>query len=248
LKGVTIMKPLEGIRVIACEHFIAGPMCTMMLGDMGADVIRVEPPEGETSRSLGPPFVDGEAAYYLSFNRSKRSIILDLRTPEGVNILKKLIKGADVVVENYRVGVMARLGLSYKEVSASNPRIIYCSILAHGQDNPLKDKAGLDAIIQGEWGFMDITGFPDGPPVRAGFAISDNLAGVYAVQGILLALILGGKREEVNILISPWLTPLSHSSPIRRGITSPLNSPRNELAIAMPWSLPTKDLRPKMGI
>jgi crotonobetainyl-CoA:carnitine CoA-transferase CaiB-like acyl-CoA transferase len=188
-----MIKPLEGIRVIACEHFIAGPMCTMLLGDMGADVIRVEPPEGDVSRGAGPPFVDGQSVYYLSVNRSKRAMTLNLRTPEGVNILKKLIEGADVVVENYRAGVMARLGLSYKDVSASNPRIIYCSISGHGQDGPLKDKAGLDAIIQGEWGFMDITGFPDGPPVRAGFAISDNLAGVYAVQGILLALIARGK-------------------------------------------------------
>jgi crotonobetainyl-CoA:carnitine CoA-transferase CaiB-like acyl-CoA transferase len=106
----------------------------MVLGDIGAEVIKVEAPEGKTSRSLGPPFVDGEAAYYLSFNRNRRSIILDLRTPERVSILKKLIEGADVVVvENYRVGVMAQLELSYKEVSASNPRIIYCSISVHGR-------------------------------------------------------------------------------------------------------------------
>ena len=114
---VSTQMPLAGIKVIGCEHFIAGPMCTMILGDMGADVIKVEPPQkGDASRSLGPPFLGKEAAYYLSFNRSKRSLSLDTRTPEGIDILKSLIKESDVLVENYRVGVMERIGLSYQDV------------------------------------------------------------------------------------------------------------------------------------
>jgi crotonobetainyl-CoA:carnitine CoA-transferase CaiB-like acyl-CoA transferase len=243
LKGVIIMKLLEGIRVIVCEHFIAGPICTMVLGDIGADVIKVEPPEGKTSRSLEPPLVDGESAYYLSFNRSKRSIILDLRILERVSILKKLIEGADVVVENCRVGVTARLRLSYKEVSASNPRIIYCSISAHRQDSSLTDKPGQDAMIQGERGFMNITGFPDSPPIRTGFALSDNIAAVYAVQGILLALTAWrrmGRGQYIDIALTDSLVSFltyqagyylaTKQSPKRIGNRYPMIAPHESFA------------------
>jgi crotonobetainyl-CoA:carnitine CoA-transferase CaiB-like acyl-CoA transferase len=232
------VKPLDGIKVIACEHFIAGPLCTMILGDMGADVIKVEPPQGETSRSLGPPFLGGEAAYYLSFNRSKRDITIDTGTPEGIEILKKLIKGADVLVENYRVGVMEKMGLSYQEVSAFNPRLIYCSISGYGHDSPLRDKPGFDAMIQGESGFMDITGFPEGPPTRAGFALSDNVAGLYAVQGILLALMARektGRGQHIDIALIDSLVSFltyqagnyfaSGESPHRLGNRHPVITP-----------------------
>lgn len=199
------MKPLEGIKVIELGHFIAGPMCTMILGDMGADVIKVESPKSpDESRSLGPPFVNSEAAYYLSFNRSKRSLTLNTRTNEGINILRKLLKDADILVENFRVGVMARMGLSFEEVSALNPRIIYCSISGYGQDSPLKDKPGFDAMIQAESGFMDITGFPEGLPTRVGVAISDLVAALYSVQGILLALIARektGRGQYIDIAL-----------------------------------------------
>lgn len=199
------MKPLEGIKVIDLGHFIAGPMCTMMLGDMGADVIKVELPDRpDDSRSLGPPFVGGEAAYYLCFNRSKRGLTINTRTSAGIDILKKLLKGADVLLENFRVGVIAEMGLSYEEVSAFNPAIIYCSISGYGQDSPMKDKPGFDAMIQGESGFMDITGFPDGLPTRAGIALSDNIAAIYAVQGILLALIARektGRGQYIDVAL-----------------------------------------------
>ena len=197
--------PLAGIKVIDLGHFIAGPMCTMMLGDMGADVIKIELPDRpDDSRGLGPPFVGNEAAYYLSFNRSKRGFTTNLKTDAGVNILKKLIKESDVLVENFRVGVMAEMGLSYEEVRALNPAIIYCSISGYGQDSPLKNKPGFDAMIQGESGFMDITGFPDGLPTRVGTAISDIAGAVYAVQGILLALITRqqtGKGQYVDVAL-----------------------------------------------
>ncbi|MFC1970502.1 CaiB/BaiF CoA transferase family protein [Chloroflexota bacterium] len=240
------MKPLDGIKVIACEHFIAGPLCTMMLGDMGADVIKVEPPDGgETSRSLGPPFVGGEAVYYLSFNRSKKDITINTRTPEGVEILKKLIKGADVLVENYRVGVMEKLGLSYEEVRAFNPGIIYCSISGYGHDSALKDKPGFDAMIQAESGLMDITGFPDGQPTRVGIALSDNTAGLYAVNGILLALISRektGKGQHIDIaLIDSLVSFLTYQaghyfatgeSPVRVGNRHPVITPYESFTAA----------------
>ncbi len=197
--------PLAGIKVIDLGHFIAGPMCTMMLGDMGADVIKVEMPNRpDDSRGLGPPFVGGEAAYYLSFNRSKRGLTINMKTSNGIDILKKLLKETDVLVENFRVGVMAEVGLSYQEVSALNPAIIYCSISGYGQDSPLKNKPGFDAMIQGESGFMDISGFPDGLPTRVGVAISDIAGATYAVQGVLLALLARqktGKGQYIDVAL-----------------------------------------------
>ena len=238
------MKPLEGIRVIDLGHFIAGPMCTMMLGDMGADVIKVELPDRpDDSRSLGPPFVGGEAAYYLSFNKSKRGITLNLKTNAGIDILKKLLEGSDVLVENFRVGVMAQMGLSYEEVSAFNPGIIYCSISGYGQDSPLKDKPGFDAMIQGESGFMDITGFPDGLPTRVGTAISDIAGAAYAAHGILLALITRqktGKGQYIDIALMDSLVSFltyqagiyfaSGDSPPRLGNRHPVITPYETFA------------------
>lgn len=199
------MKPLEGIKVLDLGHYIAGPMCTMNLGDMGADVIKVElPGGGDHSRKLGPPFVGGEAAYYLSYNRSKRSITVNTRTKEGIEVLKRLLETCDVVVENFRVGVMASMGLSYEEVSAFNPRIIYCSISGYGQDSPLRDKPAYDAMMQAESGIMDITGFPDGPPTKVGISIGDISGGVYATHGVLAALFARektGKGQYVDIAL-----------------------------------------------
>ena len=231
--------PLEGIKVVDLGHFIAGPMCTMILGDMGADVIKVELPDRpDDSRSLGPPFIGGEATYYLSFNRSKRGITINTKTSAGVNILKKLLKEADVLVENFRVGVIAKMGLSYDEISALNPAIIYCSISGYGQDSPSKDKPAFDAMIQGESGFMSITGFPDGLPTRVGVALSDIAGAVYAVQGILLALIARqktGKGQYIDIAIMDSLVSFltyqagiyfaTGDSPTRLGNRHPVITP-----------------------
>ncbi|MFC1995503.1 CaiB/BaiF CoA transferase family protein, partial [Chloroflexota bacterium] len=190
------------------------------------------------SRSLGPPFVGGEAAYYLSFNRSKRGLTINMKNTDGINILKKLLKEADVLVENFRVGVMAEMGLSYQDVSALNPAIIYCSISGYGQDSPLKNKPGFDAMIQGESGFMDITGFPDGLPTRVGVAISDIAGAVYAVQGILLALIARqqtGKGQYIDVALMDSLVSFltyqagiyfaTGDSPLRSGNRHPVITP-----------------------
>ena len=196
-------KPLEGIKVVDLSRFIAGPYCTMKLGDMGAEVIKVESPgKGDDSRALGPPFVGGEAAYYLSFNRSKKSITLNLRDEKAMDILKKLIKDADVFVENFRMGVTEKMGLTYQDVKKIKEDIIYCSITGYGHNSPYKNKPSFDVMIQGEAGLMSITGFPDGPPQRVGVAIADLLGGFHAVEGILLALLVRtktGKGQFIDV-------------------------------------------------
>ena len=186
-----MQKPLSGIKIIDLSRFIAGPYCTMKLGDMGAEVIKVETPgRGDDSRELGPPFLEGEAAYYLSFNRNKKSITLNLRDQRALEILKRLISEADVFVENFRVGVTEQMGLAYEDVKKIKNDIIYCSISGYGHNSPYRDKPGFDVMIQGEAGLMSITGFPDGPPQRVGVAIADILGGFHAVEGILLALLV----------------------------------------------------------
>ena len=182
------MPPLTGLKVVDLTRVLAGPFCTMMLGDMGADVVKVEEPGlGDESRGWAP-FIGEQSSYYLSVNRNKRSVVLDLKTPEGADALAALIASADVLVENFRPGSLSNLGFGYAEVSKSNPRLIYCSISGYGQTGPRAALPGYDVVLQGETGFMDATGAPDGEPMRAGVAITDYLAGLYAVQGILLAL------------------------------------------------------------
>jgi CoA:oxalate CoA-transferase len=182
------MAPLDGLRVIDLTRVVAGPFCTMMLGDMGADVIKIEEPQhGDDTRGWGP-FVHGWGSFYLALNRSKRSVTLDLKAPEGADALRQLVESADVFIENFRPGSLARLGFGYADVAAINPAIIYCSITGYGQTGPSAALPGYDAVIQGEAGIMDMTGFPDGEPARVGVAITDYLAGLYAVQGLLLAL------------------------------------------------------------
>lgn len=189
-----MQKPLSGIKVVDLGRFIAGPYCTMKLGDMGAEVIKVETPgRGDDSRALGPPFLEGEAAYYLSFNRNKKSITLNLREEKGKEILRRLISEADVLVENFRIGVTEQMGLSYKDVKKIKEDIIYCSITGYGHNSPYREKPSFDVMIQGEAGLMSVTGFPDGPPQRVGVAIADILGGFHAVEGILLALLVRHK-------------------------------------------------------
>lgn len=196
-------KPLEGIKVLDLGRFIAAPYCAMKLGDMGAEVIKVESPErGDDSRALGPPFIEGESAYYLSFNRNKKSVTLNLREERGREILKDLIKEADVLVENFRMGVTEKIGITYEDVKEINPNIIYCSITGYGHNSPYKHKPSFDVMVQGESGLMSITGFPEGPPQRVGIAIADILGGFHGVEGILLALRVRdktGKGQFIDI-------------------------------------------------
>jgi crotonobetainyl-CoA:carnitine CoA-transferase CaiB-like acyl-CoA transferase len=190
-------RPLSGLKVVDLSRFIAGPYCTMKLGDMGAEVIKVETPgKGDDSRELGPPFLEGESAYYLSFNRNKKSITLNLREQEAREILQQLIAEADVFVENFRIGITAKMGLTYDDVKKIKDDIIYCSITGYGHNSPYREKPSFDVMIQGEAGLMSITGFPDGPPQRLGVAIADIMGGFHAVEGILLSLLSKNKTGQ----------------------------------------------------
>jgi formyl-CoA transferase len=183
------MRPLEGIRVIDLTRVVAGPYCTMMLGDLGAEVIKIEQPgKGDDSRAFAPPYQGDEATYFLSVNRNKKSLTLDLKSAAGREILERLIASADVLVENFRPGVMDRLGFAYAAVKQRRPSLIYCSISGFGATGPFKDRGGYDAIAQGEAGIMELTGPADGAPYKVGTPIADMVCGTAASQGILAAL------------------------------------------------------------
>ena len=185
------MRPLEAIKVLDLTRVVAGPYCTMILGDMGADVIKVEHPKnGDDSRGFAPPYQGDQAAYYLSVNRNKRSLTLDLKSPKGQDILWQLIEGSDVLVENFRPGVMARLGFRYEDVARRNKGIVYCSISGFGQTGPQRDRPGYDVIVQAESGIMDLTGPADGAPHKVGTSIADLVTGQTAVNGILASLLV----------------------------------------------------------
>ncbi len=185
------MKPqaLSDIRVLDLSRILAGPYATMLLADLGAEVIKVEQPEvGDGTRHWGPPWVGPFSAYYLSVNRNKRSITVDLKTDEGREIIRSLVTKSDVLVENFKVGTMKRLGLDYETLSELNPELIYCSITGYGQDGPYRDRPGYDFMIQAHGGIMSITGPKEGPPYKVGVAIVDVTAGLFAVNAILAAL------------------------------------------------------------
>ncbi len=183
------MKPLEGIRIIDLTQAMAAPFCTLNLADMGADVIKVEPPgEGEPTRRLGHAQKNGHSASFMTINRNKRGLTADLKQSEGVEIVKRLAKTADVFVQNYRPGVVARLGLGYEALRAVNPRLVYCAISGFGATGPYASRGGYDLIAQGMSGIISVTGDEDGPPAKAGVPISDLAAGLFGAYGILCAL------------------------------------------------------------
>ncbi len=180
---------LAGLRVIDFSRVLAGPYCTMLLADLGADVIKVEHPQGgDDTRQWGPPWLDGESAYFLSVNRNKRSLTLNLKHPKGRELAHQLAISADILVENFKVGTMAKYGLDYETLSQQNPGVIYCSITGYGQNGPDRDHAGYDFIVQAEAGLMSIIGPPEGPPYKVGVAIVDITAGMFASHAILAAL------------------------------------------------------------
>lgn len=182
-------KALADIRVVDFSRVLAGPYCTMLLADLGADVIKIENPVGgDETRQWGPPWLDGQSAYYLSVNRNKRSIALDLKQPKDLEIAHRLAETADVLVENFKVGGMAGFGLDYETLSKSNPRLVYCSITGYGQDGPYATRPGYDFILQAEGGLMSITGPQKGQPCKVGVAIVDITAGLFASHAILAAL------------------------------------------------------------
>jgi crotonobetainyl-CoA:carnitine CoA-transferase CaiB-like acyl-CoA transferase len=207
------MPPLTGLKVIDLTRVLAGPFCGMLLGDMGADVIKIEEPnEGDDAR-MWAPFIGEWSAYFLGVNRSKRSLALDLKTTDGAATLKALLAQADIFIENFKPGSLDKLGFGVEAMRALNPRLVYCSISGYGRTGPRRHLTGYDPIIQAETGFMEINGIPEGPPVRTGIATTDYLAGLYAFSGILLALRAreaSGYGQHVDIaLFDAMLSTLS---------------------------------------
>ena len=204
--NLTNTGPLAGIRVIDLTRVLSGPFCSMMLGDMGAEVIKIERPSaGDDTRAFAPPYQGEESAYFLSVNRNKKSLALDMKQDAAKEVLWKLVENADVIIENFRPGAAARLGFGYKDVAARNPDIIYGSISGFGDTGPGAKRPGYDLVIQGESGIMDITGDPDSPPTKMGTSIADMVAGMMLSQGILAALnarhVMGkGQHVKVSML------------------------------------------------
>ncbi len=190
--------PLTGIRVLDFTHALAGPYCTMLLGDLGADVVKVEPPDGDHSRQWGPPFIEGESSYFLSINRNKRSVVLDLKSPAALAVAKGLAMAADVVVENFKPGTMARLGLDAEQLQVVKPALVYASISGFGQNQPTL--AGYDQIAQGTSGMMSVNATPEGPPTKVGVPIGDITAGMFASQAILAALVERGSTGKGRLI------------------------------------------------
>ena len=196
------MQPLQGIRVLDLSRVLAGPYCTMVLGDLGADVIKVEPPEGDETRGWGPPFAGGESAYYLCVNRNKRGIVINLKTDEGKKVLRDLALQSDVLVENFRPATLEKFGLDFETLHELNPKLIYCSITGFGQTGSMKDKPGYDFMIQTLGGLMSITGEPEGEPMKTGVAVVDLFAGQNAIIAILAALqarTMTGRGQHLDI-------------------------------------------------
>lgn len=230
--------PLAGVRILDMSRILAGPYATMMLADLGAEVIKIEPPGGDDTRTWGPPFGGGEAAYFLAVNRGKKSVVLNLKTEEGSAALARLIAASDVLVENFRPGTMARLGFAPEEVQGRHPRLIWCSVSAYGQYGPLSSKPGYDAVMQGEAGWMGLTGPPEGPPTKLGASLADICAGMMASSGILAALFARerdgrGRRVDVALFDSVVATLcyqaqgylLTGEEPVRSGNNHPSLTP-----------------------
>lgn len=257
--------PLEGLTVLDASQVLVGPFCTMQLGDLGADVIKVERPGvGDQTRDWHPPtYGDGEeAAYYLSVNRNKRSMTLNLASKEGRAVFRDLASEADVLVENFRVGKMDEWGLGYQDLREANPGLVYCSLSGYGEWGPYQDRPAYDIIMQAEGGMMSITGEEDGAPVRVGVAIADIGAGMYATQAILTALLhreLGGgagQKVDVSLLDGQvaWMTYMASyyfatgESPGRMGSKHPTIAPYQAFPTADDYvvvAVPSPNLWPK---
>jgi len=242
--------PLKGMTVVELAHIMAGPVCGRMLADMGADVIKVERvPGGDTARGFLPPDVDGEPAAFMMLNRNKRGIAVDLKAPAGKEIVQRLLKTADVVIENYRKGTMERLGLGYDELSKNNPGLIYCEISGFGRTGPYADRGGFDLVAQGMSGLMSVTGEgPGRPPVKCGPPVTDITAGLLAAMGVLAATIERNKTGkgqrvdtslfEAGITQTFWQSAIALAtgvSPTPMGSAHPLNAPYEAFQTADGW-------------
>ena len=239
MSGTSGPGPLEGILVLDLTRVASGPYCTMLLADMGARVIKIEQPgKGDDTRGWGPPFQNGESAYFLSVNHGKESVTLNFKPPAGRQVLDRLIARADVFVENFRPGVLAKAGLDYPSLSPKHPRLIHCSISGFGQTGRRSREPGYDAVVQGEAGFMSITGTPDGPPVRPGIPVADLASGMFAALGIVLALYSRektGRGQAVDVALMDAVVALltyqaavygaTGKAPQRSGNRHPLIAP-----------------------
>ena len=222
--------PLEDVKVLDLSHALAGPFCSTMLADFGAEVIKLEPKDaGDIARAWGPPLPGGETSYFVSLHRNKKGIEVDLKHAKGKELFWSLVERCDIVLENYRVGALARLGLGYEAAAARNPGIIYCSVSGFGQDGPYRDRAALDLILQAESGMISVTGEPGGHGVRCGVSIADMTAGMYAAFGIMLALrvkertgrgqsidvsMLEGQLSLLGTMIGGFLADGAHPEPM----------------------------------
>ena len=206
--------PLAGLKVVELARILAGPWAGQVLADLGAEVIKIESPEGDDTRRWGPPFVENadgshDAAYFHAANRGKKSVVIDFRTPEGQAEVRRLAADADVVIENFKVGSLIKYGLDYASLSAINPRLVYCSITGFGQDGPYAHRAGYDFIVQGMSGIMDLTGDPAGEPQKIGVAFADIFTGLYAVIAIQAALAMRertGRGQHIDMALLDTMT------------------------------------------
>ncbi|MEM8796083.1 MAG: CoA transferase [Pseudomonadota bacterium] len=241
--------PLDGVKVIELAHIMAGPVCGMMLADMGADVVKVEKPSGDDTRRMVPPTVNGESAAFMIMNRNKRGVCLNLKEESGRGVLRHLLASADVVIENYRKGTMEKLGLSYEGLKADNPGLIYVAISGFGQTGPYAGRGGFDLITQGMSGLMSITGErPGRPPVKVGPPVSDTTAGILAAMGVCAALQSRAKTGEGQIVDTSlyeaaithtyWQSAIAFASgidPEPMGSAHPLNAPYQAFETADGW-------------
>ena len=237
---------LDGMTVLDLTRVLSGPYCTMMLADMGARVIKVEQPgKGDDTRGWGPPFQNGESAYFLSINRNKESVTLNLKHPEGRRVLDALIERSDVLVENFRPGTLDKMGLGYTSLSKQRPDLVYCSISGFGQTGPRRREPGYDAVMQGEGGLMSITGSNDGPGYRLGVAIADIVSGMFSAYGIAIALLARhrtGRGQFVDVGMLDAVTALltyqagiyfaTETAPARLGNRHPTIAPYETLEAA----------------
>ena len=246
------MNPLSGVKVVELARILAGPWAGQTLADLGAEVIKVEAPEGDDTRRWGPPFVDRDgdraAAYFHATNRGKKSVTADFRKPEDQDFVRDLIRDADILIENFKLGGLAKYGLDYASLTAINPRLIYCSITGFGQDGPYAHRAGYDYIIQGMSGLMSVTGEPDGQPQKVGVAVTDIFTGVYATTAILAALhqrAATGKGQHIDMALFDVATAImanqamnylaSGTAPMRMGNAHPNIVPYSVFDCADGW-------------
>lgn len=241
--------PLAGMRVIELAHIMAGPVCGLMLADMGAEVIKVEKMDGDDTRRTVPPALEGESAAYMMMNRGKRGISLDLKDPDGIAVLRRLLKGADALIENYRGGTMERLGIGYETLREEFPALVYCSLSGFGRTGPYADRAGFDLVAQGMSGLMSVTGAgPGQPPMKCGPPVTDITAGILAAMGVLAAYsnrLRIGKGQavdtslfEAGITHTYWQSAIAMATgvaPGPMGSAHPLNAPYEAFETADGW-------------